>query len=105
MKLWKQLVLSTYYHGTSPYRSWRNRRAERDGRAPIMILTFHRIDDDQANDWTTSYAEFVRQIDDGCSKAITGLQGIANNLAQNTEDLGDTLEDFLTKVREPAPTG
>lgn len=63
MKLWKQLALSAHYYGTYPYRSWRNRRAARDGRAPIMILTFHRIDDDQANDWTTSYAEFVRQID------------------------------------------
>ena len=48
-------------------------------------------------------AEFVRQIDDGCAKAITGLQGIANGLAHNTEDLSETLDDFLARLREPAP--
>ena len=47
-------------------------------------------------------AEFVRQIDDGCAKAITSLQGIANSLAQNTEDLGETFDDFLARIREPS---
>jgi len=42
-------------------------------------------------------ARFVREVDDGCAKAITSLQGIANTFAQNTEDLGETFEDFLAK--------
>ena len=48
-------------------------------------------------------SRFVREVDDGCAKAVTSLQNIANSLAQNTEDLGETLEDFLEKVRQPAP--
>jgi hypothetical protein len=45
---------------------------------------------------------FVVQIDEGCAKAVTSLQGIANNLAQNTEDLGETLDNLLGKMRAVA---
>ena len=46
-------------------------------------------------------ARFVREVDDGCARAVTSLQSIATNLAQNTEDLGETLDDFLAKIRQP----
>ena len=41
-------------------------------------------------------ARFVREIDDGCSRAVGSLQTIANSLAQNTEELSETLENMWT---------
>jgi peptidoglycan/xylan/chitin deacetylase (PgdA/CDA1 family) len=62
MPLWKQLVLSLYYHGSYPLRAVRNDWLARAGRAPLMILMYHRVADDAANAWTTSNAVFARQI-------------------------------------------
>jgi hypothetical protein len=39
-------------------------------------------------------ARFVREIDEGCSRAVGSLQTIANSLAQNTEELTETLENM-----------
>jgi peptidoglycan/xylan/chitin deacetylase (PgdA/CDA1 family) len=55
-------VLSAYYHATLPWRAWRNRHARARGFAPVMILFYHRIADDRANDWTCRFSTFVRQI-------------------------------------------
>lgn len=60
---WKQYLLSPYYHATLPWRWVRNARAARRGRAPVMIVYYHRIADDNANSWTLSLDEFRRHMD------------------------------------------
>lgn len=47
-----------------------------------------------------SVASFAVKIDEGCSVAVQRLQAIAGSLAQNTEDLSETFENFLTKVQQ-----
>lgn len=63
MPLWKSLLLFGYYHLSRPYRTRRNLAAAEDGRAPIIVLLYHRIADDGANAWTMSNEMFFRQID------------------------------------------
>ncbi len=58
MNSWRQLALATYCQVTHPYRVWHRRGLRRSGRSPIGIVIFHRIADDEANDWTTSTATF-----------------------------------------------
>lgn len=55
-------LLAAYYHATLPWRAWRNSRAQAHGLAPVMILFYHRIADDRANDWTCRFSTLVRQI-------------------------------------------
>ena len=62
MPLWKQLLLTMYYDATQPLRAWNRRRWALQGRLPAIVLLWHRIADDEMNDWTTSYDHFVRQI-------------------------------------------
>ena len=62
MPLWKQLLLSLYYHATCPVRAWNHRRWASQDRLPVIVLFWHRIADDRANPWTISNAMFVRQI-------------------------------------------
>jgi peptidoglycan/xylan/chitin deacetylase (PgdA/CDA1 family) len=69
MQLWRQLALAAYCQATHPYRVWQGRILRQTGRAPITILIFHRIADDDANDWTTPTATFesaVRWLKDHC---------------------------------------
>jgi peptidoglycan/xylan/chitin deacetylase (PgdA/CDA1 family) len=58
----KSLLLNLYYAGSYPHRAWSNAQRRRQGRAPIMVLFYHRIADDKPNDWTASNATFARQI-------------------------------------------
>ena len=62
MPIWKQLLLTLYYHGSYPIRWWNHRCAVAEGRVPIVVLYYHRIADDRANDWTISNRTFARQI-------------------------------------------
>jgi peptidoglycan/xylan/chitin deacetylase (PgdA/CDA1 family) len=62
MPLWKQLLLSLYYDATCPLRAWNRRRWALQGSLPAVVFIWHRIADDGANGWTTSNADFVRQI-------------------------------------------
>ncbi len=62
MRLWRQLLLTTWYHGTYPYRALVAQRRNAAGRAPITILTYHRVADDGANDWTTSRTAFAQDM-------------------------------------------
>jgi peptidoglycan/xylan/chitin deacetylase (PgdA/CDA1 family) len=62
MSLWKRLLIGPYYYGTSPFRRLRNAHAAAAGRAPVMIVYYHRVADDGANSWTISHAGFRRQI-------------------------------------------
>lgn len=45
-------------------------------------------------------ARFVRDVDEGCAKAVVSLRGAADAMTQNTEDLSETLDDFLSKIRQ-----
>ena len=62
MPLWKQLLLSLYYHATCPVRAWNCRREAAADHLPAIVLCWHRIADDRANPWTVSNAMFARQI-------------------------------------------
>ena len=62
MPLWKQILLSIYYHGTYPVRWWNRRSAVLMGRVPAVVLFYHRIADDRATPWTCSNRTFRRQI-------------------------------------------
>lgn len=44
-------------------------------------------------------AQFVRDIDRGCAEAVQKLHTITQGLEQNTTDLADTFEDFLSNVQ------
>jgi peptidoglycan/xylan/chitin deacetylase (PgdA/CDA1 family) len=59
MTLWRQLAMATYCRATYPYRAWHIRQLCHHGRAPISVLIFHRIADDEINDWTTSTSTFI----------------------------------------------
>jgi peptidoglycan/xylan/chitin deacetylase (PgdA/CDA1 family) len=60
---WKELLIGPYYGATLPLRVALNRFAAARRRAPVMIVYYHRIADDGANDWTLPFDEFRRQID------------------------------------------
>jgi peptidoglycan/xylan/chitin deacetylase (PgdA/CDA1 family) len=62
MSNWKRLLLELYYHGTLPYRARLNARAAAAGKAPVMVLFYHRIADDEASPWTLTNREFAEQI-------------------------------------------
>src|SRR5690349_17691075 len=62
MSWWRKLLLAAYYHGTVPYRAWRGRRTCAAGRAPVMVLFYHRVADDAASPWTLSNRAFAAQI-------------------------------------------
>jgi len=62
MPIWKKALLNLYYCGSYPIRWWNLRQAMADDRVPMIVLMYHRIADDRANDWTVSHRMFVRQI-------------------------------------------
>ena len=62
MPIWKRLLLNLYYHGSCPLRWWNLRRAVAAGRVPVIVLFYHRVADDRANDWTLSNRMFARQM-------------------------------------------
>lgn len=62
MPLWKRGLLNVFYQGTCLPRRWYARRRALAGMAPLGIVVFHRIADDEANHWTTSTADFARAI-------------------------------------------
>ena len=62
MPLWKQLLLSLYYHATYPVRVWDYWREVSRDHLPVIVLYYHRIADDRANRWTISNAMFLRQM-------------------------------------------
>ncbi len=62
MPLWKRLLLNVYYHGSYPLRWWNHRVAMADDRVPVIVLFYHRVADDRANNWTLSNRLFARQI-------------------------------------------
>lgn len=63
MSPWKRIILTGYYHATRPYRALCRSRRMREGRVPIVVLTFHRVANDAASDWTVSRGDFAAQLD------------------------------------------
>lgn len=54
--------IAARYMSTLAMRRWRNRRWERRGQAPVMVLFYHRVADTHRNDWTIGRSLFARQI-------------------------------------------
>lgn len=63
MNRWKQCLLSGYYHATWPARVCYAHALAARGRAPAIVLFYHRVADDAASPWTCSNSTFKRQID------------------------------------------
>ncbi len=62
MSPYKHAALAAYYYTTAPLRAARNSWLSRRGHAPVHIVTYHRVADDAANDWTTSNQVFEKGI-------------------------------------------
>ena len=62
MPTWKRFLLNLYYHGTLPYRAHLNAAAVAAAKAPVMVLFYHRIADDDGSPWTLTNREFAAQI-------------------------------------------
>jgi peptidoglycan/xylan/chitin deacetylase (PgdA/CDA1 family) len=62
MRYADNLLLNLYYYGSQPLRRWRNACRSLAGRAPVIVLFYHRIAEDRANAWTTSPRVFARHI-------------------------------------------
>ncbi len=60
--LCKNACLNAYYALTLPYRTRVNRAEAAEGRAPVIVLYYHRVADDLATPWTATPAMFARQI-------------------------------------------
>ncbi|HTQ40640.1 MAG TPA: polysaccharide deacetylase family protein [Pirellulales bacterium] len=56
------LLLGGYCNATLPYRRWLRARLAAQGRAPILVLFYHRIADDGSRHWTHSNRLFQKQI-------------------------------------------
>ena len=55
-------MLAGYYHGSLPLRWRRNAASAKAGRAPVMVLFYHRIADRDLNDWSMPFSTFARQL-------------------------------------------
>ncbi len=60
---WKRLAHQAYYYSTALYRWHWLQLAIQDGRAPMIVLFYHRVADEHPNPWTISNANFAQQVD------------------------------------------
>lgn len=60
--MWKESLLTLYYYADWPRRQRANRAAAAAGRAPAMVLFYHRVAEDRANSWTCGFDMFARQM-------------------------------------------
>jgi peptidoglycan/xylan/chitin deacetylase (PgdA/CDA1 family) len=63
MQFWKRQCLGAYYRASLPYRRWWMRRAAAAGKAPVMVLFYHRVADEPSGPCTISRTEFTQQMD------------------------------------------
>jgi len=59
---WKTAILTAYYHASRPQRWLKRRKARPADGAPMPVLFYHRIADDDASSWTVTNKTFDRQI-------------------------------------------
>lgn len=62
MRLGRRLLLHSYYLATLPWRRRWNAQAATAGRAPVMVLFYHRVADDRATPWTISTDLFSQHL-------------------------------------------
>lgn len=62
MPWWKAFLLWVYCYGSSPLRKARVRQLEAERRAPVIVLTYHRIADTRPNAWTCPNEAFQAQV-------------------------------------------
>lgn len=108
MPLWKQLLLNLYYYGSYSVRRRQHSRAVAEGRVPLIVLFYHRVADDRANDWTLSNRMFARQIRWLQSRfELVSLQEIQRRLAAGENRrpcLSITFDDgYADNCREAIP--
>ncbi len=60
--LWKSIVLDVYRRMTMPYRLWFQWRAASLGRAPIIILFYHRVADVDPVPWSLTNSQFEQHL-------------------------------------------
>jgi peptidoglycan/xylan/chitin deacetylase (PgdA/CDA1 family) len=60
--IWKKLAHDAYFYSTATYRWFWMQWSIQEGRAPMMILFYHRIADEKPNPWTMSNDCFIRQM-------------------------------------------
>lgn len=103
---WKSWLLTPYYCATYPVRAVRNRRAAAQGRAPLMVLYYHRIADDSANSWTLSNAEFENQLDWLAKRfefvSLREVQNRINSPGNNRPAISITFDDGYAENCEHA---
>ncbi len=58
----RSFLAGCYYHASYPLRWWTTARAAAEGRAPVVILFYHRVADDRAVPWTVSNRTFARHV-------------------------------------------
>jgi peptidoglycan/xylan/chitin deacetylase (PgdA/CDA1 family) len=58
----RNALLSTYFHATFPLRQLMAAQLAERGQSPVSVLFYHRVADDEPNDWTMSTAMFTQQI-------------------------------------------
>ena len=59
----KAPLLDLYYLATLPQRKQAAATREKKSQVPVMTLFYHRVADEQPNDWTLSFETFQKQID------------------------------------------
>lgn len=58
----KRLLLSTYFHATTPWRLAMDRLRRARSNEPVQILFYHRVADYHPNPWTIGHRAFEEQI-------------------------------------------
>lgn len=58
----KRSAVRCYYYASLPYRWWASANRTSAGRAPVMVLFYHRVAAGQPNAWTTTPRAFAGQI-------------------------------------------
>lgn len=97
----RQLAESLTVHHQALEQTWASYSGRFEGVDQSLGRAVHTLAE-EATKQQENVARFVREIDDGCVKAIVSLRGAADVMSKNTEDLSETLEDFLAKVGQPA---
>jgi peptidoglycan/xylan/chitin deacetylase (PgdA/CDA1 family) len=59
---WKEPLIEAWWRLAMPRRGATRRALEAAGRAPVLVLAWHRIADDRATSWTCSNAHFASQV-------------------------------------------
>ncbi len=59
----KPILIDAWRLASTPWRIAAHSRARSNGTVPVAILFYHRVADDEPNDWTISCSDFQDQVD------------------------------------------